>query len=188
MNKIYFLLLSVFLTGFAQADNFKNYRDLYNLTGFYLINEDETMRVRSLFTTEDFKSEYSEADLPVVPEDCSILPFVKYDANGTKSVSRLYVVRSHSGENAIHRNMIHSCQIIVHEQFDAEFIEFTFSEQGRALFKKITSTRIGDTIALVLEGEIVAYARILEPISGNVNITVANDFTAERILQVLRSE
>ena len=113
------------------------------------------MRVESLYTVEYFNSEYAEAEMPVVPESCSILLLVKYDVNGIKSVSRLYVVRSHSGENSIYRNLIQSCQIIVREQFDAEFVEFTFSEQGRALFKKITSTRIGDTIALVVEGEII---------------------------------
>lgn len=123
-------------------------------------------------------------DPNVIPAGDEVRGFYKQDAYGLLKLVNYVVLHSQIGLDGTH---ITGAQVGTDPVTNQPVINFTLDPAGSELFYKLTSANVGKILAIVLDGNVRAGARISEPIRGSVQVTGFNRTEAQNLAVVLRT-
>jgi preprotein translocase subunit SecD len=123
-----------------------------------------------------------------VPAGSRIVPFVSKDAYGVDEFVRYIVIKEDITEHGLDGQHITDAQFARDPVTNQPVVNFVLDREGADKFSKLTRDNVNSSLAIVMDGNVRAYATITEEIpTGNVRISGFDQTEAQDIATTLRT-
>jgi preprotein translocase subunit SecD len=155
---------------------------------FHIVDEDATSK---LIDYQRQNPGYSP-DSPVfqvdfVPAGSVIRGYYERDAYGIDQLVRYIVIYENIEDNGLDGNHIRSAQVSRDPTNNRPTVNFVLDSAGGEKFYKLTDKFKGESLAIVMDDRVKAYARITTAIRESVQISGFNQEEAQNLALVLRT-
>jgi len=156
--------------------------------GFYMVDDKASSALRSYLLSDPLgvdEKTMTVSDASIVPAGFVIRKVYKKDAYGLDEFTGDYLVIN--SEPGLDGNHITSATTSSDSITGEPETLFQLDKEGGDIFYKMTSAHVDETMAVVLDEKIKAYARINEPIKDSVRMTGFSAEEAANLALVLRT-
>ncbi len=179
--------ISIEVPGAADPERVKSFLLGKGRLNFHIVDEEATEQLRAYL--QDHPTGYigggDEVDQPdFIDPGLVVHGFYKKDPYGIDQLQRYLVINREPGLDGSH---IQDAQVGTDPITNQPVINFTLDREGGDIFFKLTSSNVGETLAIVLDNKIKAGARISEPIRESVRMSGFDRQEARDLALVLRT-
>ncbi len=156
---------------------------------FHIVNDEATEELIQYQRENPGWSPAADETPDFVPVGSSVKPYVQRDDYDMDRVVRYIVVHDDIDEYGLEGRHIQSAQVVRDQITGRPEVNFVLDSEGADLFARLTRDNVGNSLAIVMEGNVRAYATIQSEIPvGQVRMTGFDTEQANDIATVLRTE
>ncbi|MFW6338361.1 MAG: protein translocase subunit SecD [Alkalispirochaetaceae bacterium] len=155
---------------------------------FHIVHEEATERLIELQQNEPGWSPEMD-DVPEwIPAGTEVVEYVTKDEYGIDQHARWIVIYEDIGEYGLGGSHLQDAQTARDPLTNQPVVNFVLDGEGADIFSRLTRDNVGSSLAIVMDEEVRAYARIQEEIpTGQVRISGFSQEEAQNIALVLRT-
>ena len=125
---------------------------------------------------------------PVVPAGTEVIPYYTRDEFGNEEYVRDIVIHTNIEERGLSGEYIQDAQFVRDPLTNQPTVNFVLNIEGSNRFATLTSENVGNSMAIVVDDRVRAWAQIREEIpNGQVRISGFDQLEAQNIARVLRT-
>ena len=168
-------LINAFLVGKGQLN-------------FHIVDDDQSTRIINYAAIQPDWGADSEVSSDFLPAGLRALPYFSRDYYGVDQYVRHVVVHENIEENGLSGSYIRDAQFIRDPLTNQPQVNFELDIAGSNRFATLTRENVGNSMAIVVDNHVRAWAIIQEEIpSGQVRISGFEQVEAQNISRVLRT-
>ena len=155
---------------------------------FHIVHEEATQRLIQLQQSEPGWTPEIDGVPEWVPAGSNVAEYVTKDRYGIDQHVRWIVIYEDIDEYGLDGSHIQNAQTARDPLTNQPVVNFVLDSEGADIFARLTRDNVGSSLAIVMDDEIRAYARIQEEIpTGQVRISGFSQEEAQNIALVLRT-
>ncbi len=155
---------------------------------FHIVHEEATQRLIQLQQSEPGWTPEIDGVPEWVPAGSTVAEYVTKDRYGIDQHVRWIVIYEDIDEYGLDGSHIQNAQTARDPLTNQPVVNFVLDSEGADIFARLTRDNVGSSLAIVMDDEIRAYARIQEEIpTGQVRISGFSQEEAQNIALVLRT-
>jgi preprotein translocase subunit SecD len=154
---------------------------------FHLVDAEATMKLIELQRDEPGWDPGVSGIPDFIPAGIIVAPYVVHNESGTLQLARYIAIYEDVAEHGLDGALIVDAEVGLQPLTNQPVIKLVLDREGSRRFADLTRSNVGESLALVLDGEIRTYAVIQEEISsGRFQVSGFDDEEAARIVAIIR--
>lgn len=182
------LRIAVDIPGDADPERINNFLRGRGSLNFHIVNQEATQQLIEYQQNNPGWSPESGEIPDFVPAGSEVVPYVQENQYGIDELERYIVIRSSVEEHGLPGEYLTDATVGSDPVTNRPVVNFTLNSEGASRFSQLTRNNVGNSLAIVLDERVRAYAQIQEEIpGGQVRISGFSEEEAQSISRVLRT-
>ncbi|MFP4364826.1 MAG: protein translocase subunit SecD [Spirochaetia bacterium] len=175
--------------GVADPDRVQSFLLGSGSLNFHIVDQEATQAIMELQNQNPAWSPESAENLSeLIPAGSDVIGYYTKDDYGIDRLVRYIVIKTDLSEYGLSGNHIDDATVANDPITGRPLVNFMLDDDGADIFFQLTQANVGESLAIVLDDKVRAYARISEAIpSGQVRISGFEYEEAQNLALVLRT-